>query len=92
MAPQARRRARGLLAEIRQVPKANEGNFFIAPAEKATVYVTADESFFSKLWQSYYNAVTIPARKNDKQMKKSMPVRYWKFLPEKQGQLDGEFL
>ncbi len=66
-----------------------EGKFFIVPAAKATVTVTAEESFFCELWRSYYSTVAITARKNEKQMKKSMPVRYWKFLPEKQ---DGLFL
>ena len=42
-----------------------------------------DEDFYCRLWQDYYNAVNILERKNHKQMTRSMPRRYWKYLPEK---------
>ena len=37
------------------------------------------------LWREYYAAVNIAQRPHEKQMKGYMPVRYWKYLPEKQG-------
>jgi probable DNA metabolism protein len=42
-----------------------------------------DEDFYCRLWQDYYDAVNILERKNHKQMTRSMPRRYWKYLPEK---------
>lgn len=42
-----------------------------------------DEDYYRTLWQHYYDAVNIKERKNDRQMRSFMPVRYWKYLPEK---------
>jgi probable DNA metabolism protein len=42
-----------------------------------------DEDFYCRLWQGYYDAVNILERKNHRQMARSMPRRYWKYLPEK---------
>ena len=38
---------------------------------------------FAKLFKTYYNSVTITTRLNKKLMKNYMPVRYWKYLDEK---------
>ncbi len=51
----------------------------------ATVVFSEQENGFLELWKKYYHTVAIPERKNTKQMKQYMPVRYWKFLPEKDG-------
>lgn len=50
---------------------------------EASVYLSEYERAFETLWKKYYDTVNIPERKHEKQMKGSMPVRYWKFLPEK---------
>lgn len=42
------------------------------------------EMLYQKLWQQYFKSVNIAARKNKKLHIQHMPVRYWKFLPEKQ--------
>lgn len=42
-----------------------------------------EEKFYDNLWQHYYKAINIPERKNTRQMKRLMPVRYWKYLNEK---------
>jgi probable DNA metabolism protein len=42
-----------------------------------------DEDFYCRLWQGYYDAVNILERRNHRQMRRAMPVRYWKYLPEK---------
>lgn len=47
------------------------------------VYLSDSERNFESLWKRYYAAVNIKERPHEKQMKGSMPVRYWKFLPEK---------
>ncbi len=59
-------------------------NTFLAPLEQADVVLSADESAWQALWKRYYKAVNIPSRERLKQMRGYMPVRYWKFMPEKQ--------
>lgn len=58
---------------------------FVATLEKADILLSADETAWAALWKRYYAAVNIPSRERLKQMRGYMPVRYWKFLPEKQG-------
>lgn len=50
---------------------------------EAEVYLSEYERAFENLWKKYYSAVNIKERPHEKQMKGYMPVRYWKFLPEK---------
>lgn len=52
-------------------------------AGEAEVYLSEYERAFETLWKKYYRAVNIESRPHEKQMKRSMPVRYWKYLPEK---------
>ncbi len=42
-----------------------------------------DEDYYRTLWQHYYDAINIKERKNDRQLRSCMPVRYWKYLSEK---------
>lgn len=57
---------------------------FLAPLEKADVLLSANETDWQTLWKQYYHAVNIPSRERLKQMRGYMPVRYWKYMPEKQ--------
>ncbi|MBO4940575.1 MAG: TIGR03915 family putative DNA repair protein [Clostridia bacterium] len=59
-------------------------NVFTAPLTEANVLLSADETAWQTLWKDYYHAVNIPSRERLRQMRGFMPVRYWKFLPEKQ--------
>ncbi len=43
-----------------------------------------DEKLFQDLWRTYFKAVCIRERLNPRKQKKDMPVRYWKYLTEKQ--------
>lgn len=52
-------------------------------ADEAEIYLSDSEKAFEKLWKKYYESVNIKERPHEKQMKAYMPVRYWKFLPEK---------
>ena len=54
-------------------------------ADGADVYLSEYEKAFECLWKRYYRSVNIKERPHEKQMKGYMPVRYWKFLPEKDG-------
>ena len=42
------------------------------------------EPLFRLLWQSYFDHVNIPERRNLKLHRRHMPLRYWKYLSEKQ--------
>lgn len=48
-----------------------------------TVYLSENEEGFVNLWRTYYKSVNIVSRKNIKQMKNYMPLRYNKYAPEK---------
>ena len=56
---------------------------FTAPLERAELALSADETAWQDLWKKYYKSVNIPSRERLKQMRSYMPVRYWKFMPEK---------
>jgi probable DNA metabolism protein len=43
------------------------------------------EAAYRRLWQSFYHAIGIKERKNDRQRASMMPKRYWKHLPEMTG-------
>lgn len=59
-------------------------NTFNAYLPEANVLLCASEQEWQNLWKNYYHAVNIPSRERLKQMKGYMPVRYWKYMPEKQ--------
>jgi probable DNA metabolism protein len=42
------------------------------------------EPLFRLLWQAYFDHANIPERKNLKLHRRHMPLRYWKYLSEKQ--------
>ena len=41
---------------------------------------------FVQLWQDYYKSIAIKERENPKLLRRCLPVRYWKHLPERQFQ------
>lgn len=65
--------------------------WFMAEVGDAEVYLSEYEKVFENLWKKYYASVNIKERPHEKQMKGYMPVRYWKFLPEKNGLPDDEY-
>ena len=58
-------------------------SWFMAEVGDVEIYLSEYEKAFEKLWKKYYASVNIKERPHEKQMKGYMPVRYWKFLPEK---------
>ena len=61
-----------------------DGNeIVICFADGADVYLSEYEKAFEHLWRLYYKSVNIKERPHERQMKGYMPVRYWKFMPEK---------
>lgn len=61
----------------------NGHEWIMSSVGEAEVYLSEYERAFETLWKKYYKSVNIAARPHEKQMKGYMPVRYWKFLPEK---------
>lgn len=58
--------------------------WIICGVGEAEIYLSEYEQAFKNLWKKYYSAVNIKERPHEKQMKSYMPVRYWKYLPEKE--------
>ena len=52
--------------------------------ELAATVLDEREPLFKLLWQAYFDHVNIPERKNLKLHRRHMPLRYWKYLSEKQ--------
>ncbi|MDE5901184.1 MAG: TIGR03915 family putative DNA repair protein [Muribaculaceae bacterium] len=42
-----------------------------------------DERLFRRLWQTYFKAIAIKERTNPRKQRADMPVRYWRYLTEK---------
>ena len=61
----------------------NGSETMICRISENEIYISENEKIIETLWKRYYNFVNIKERPHEKQMKKSMPVRYWKYLPEK---------
>lgn len=55
-----------------------------AGTKSTQVINAAEEEFYQKLWQVYFDFVNIPERKNPRLHLRHMPKRYWKYLSEKQ--------
>ncbi|SHM08080.1 TIGR03915 family putative DNA repair protein [Hymenobacter psychrotolerans] len=58
-----------------------------APQRSTAVSATVldeREPLFKLLWQSYFDHVNIPERKNMKLHRRHIPLRYWRYLSEKQ--------
>ena len=43
-----------------------------------------DEMWYQEMWRTYFKAICIKERLNPRKHRKDMPVRYWKYLTEKQ--------
>lgn len=61
----------------------NRREWILVSADEAEICLSDGEKAFEALWKKYYKSVNIQSRPHEKQMKRSMPTRYWKFLPER---------
>lgn len=43
-----------------------------------------DEKLFQQLWKTYFKSIAIKERINPRKQRQDMPLRYWKYLTEKQ--------
>ena len=53
-------------------------------ADVSATVLDEREPLFKLLWQAYFDHVNIPERKNLKLHRRHMPLRYWRYLSEKQ--------
>lgn len=52
-------------------------------ARAAARLAEKEEDRFQDLWLAYYDAVNIAERRNTRQMTRSLPRKYWRYLPER---------
>ncbi|TYZ06263.1 DNA metabolism protein [Hymenobacter lutimineralis] len=80
-----RRRRYGLYYDLHQtdVVEFDSATPRHSSAVSATV-LDEREPLFQVLWQAYFDHVNIPERKNLKLHRRHMPLRYWRYLSEKQ--------
>ncbi|RXK83756.1 TIGR03915 family putative DNA repair protein [Filimonas effusa] len=53
-------------------------------AKNSSAVYDASETLYQELWRRYFNKTNIEARKNTRLHIRHMPLRYWKYLVEKQ--------
>ncbi len=58
---------------------------FGAIEQFTTPALSDDEKQVQALWQTFFKTIAIPDRKNARLQKSNMPMKYWKYLTEKQG-------
>ncbi|MCF0222814.1 MAG: TIGR03915 family putative DNA repair protein [Fibrobacter sp.] len=47
------------------------------------------QDLITTLWKDYYNAIAIKERENPRLLRRCLPVRYWKHLPEREPSNEG---
>lgn len=78
------RRNYGIYYDLKEM---KEVKFESIEADKTTGKLNASileehEETYQQLWQTYYDSINIPERKNLKLRMQFMPKRFWKYLPE----------
>lgn len=65
----------------------HHGSLQLGSIEQFTAPALSDEEKkVQALWQAFFRTIAIPDRKNPRLQKSSMPMKYWKYLTEKQGE------
>ncbi len=57
--------------------------YHIATGSLADDMMAADEKLYQNLWRTYFKAIAIKERSNPRKQRQDMPVRFWKYLTEK---------
>lgn len=71
------------LSKVTEIHFENKPTF--SPSGKLDEDLLAeDEKMFQTLWKEYFKSITIKERLNPKLHRQNMPVRFWKYLTEKQ--------
>ena len=56
---------------------------FVTAPDPATIAAHAPPDQFTQMWKSYYDTMAIQERINPRLLRRCLPVRYWKHLPER---------
>lgn len=65
----------------------NKGELRFGTIEQFTTpALSEDEKEVQAMWQAFFKTIAIPDRKNPRLQKSNMPMKYWKYLTEKQGE------
>ena len=73
------------LTDLRRVTFDEEDNLpHLASGRLDDSLLDKNERLFQQLWQTYFKAICIKERLNPRKHRQDMPVRYWKYLTEKQ--------
>lgn len=73
------------LKEVREVRFANDNQaVHLVTGKLDEQLMDKEEQLFQQLWKTYFKAICIKERLNPRKHRQDMPVRYWKYLTEKQ--------
>lgn len=71
--------------EVQRVTIDNAGNLpHLTSGRLDESLMAPDEALFQSLWKTYFQSICIRERINPRKQRQDMPVRYWKYLTEKQ--------
>lgn len=62
----------------------SEVPFSLADGKLNEEVISGDDRLLQDLWRTYFKAICIRERMNPRKQKSDMPVRYWKYMTEKQ--------
>ena len=72
------------LKEMKEVTFENPQQAHLVTGMLNESLMANDEKLFRQLWKTYFKAICIKERWNPRKHRQDMPVRYWKYLTEKQ--------
>jgi len=61
----------------------NRRTHFVTVPDPSSIAANAPPDQFTQMWKSYYDTMAIQERLNPKLLRRCLPVRYWKHLPER---------
>lgn len=72
------------MKEAREVRFEDAESAFLKTGRLTDAQMDKDERLYRHLWKTYFETVAIKARLNPRKQRQDMPVRFWKYLTEKQ--------
>ncbi len=61
----------------------NRRTHFVTVPDPSSIAAHAPPDQFTQMWKSYYDTMAIKERINPRLLRRCLPVRYWKHLPER---------
>ena len=61
----------------------NYRTHFVTVPDPSYISAHAPPDEFTRMWKSYYDTMAIKERLNPRLLRRCLPVRYWKHLPER---------